>query len=369
MPATQRGHARKLPSGKWQLRYYDGDGTRHTGGTFASKSAAMQHYRDVIEPRLNGTEAQPELTLSELVELYLERHAAVVRPRTITTLRERLVHATRAYGDVPLGELERMAGELAAWQATLPERSRYGIVQALRQTLGAAVRWDYMSRNPAKLAGRNPEPPPRTIRVYTLAELDALAAELSKPYQPLPAFAAATGLRPEEWAALERRDLDRRAGILTVRRTVSDGVVVELTKTNASRRQVPLSRRASAALDALPPRLDTPLLFPAPEGGLLDLDNFRRREWAVAVKASGVATPARMYDLRSTFASNALAAGVTVFELARVMGTSVRMIERHYGALLDGAHNVIASRLDEFEAELEQAVADGTSPGWASVRE
>ena len=45
----------------------------------------------------------------------------------------------------------------------------------------------------------------------------------------------------------------------------------------------------------------------------------------------------RIYDLRSTFASNALAAGVTVFELAKVMGSSVAMIERHYGTLLDGA--------------------------------
>jgi hypothetical protein len=50
-----------------------------------------------------------------------------------------------------------------------------------------------------------------------------------------------------------------------------------------------------------------------------------------------------------------VAAGVTVFELARVMGTSVRMIERPYGALLDGAHNVIAGRLDAFETELEEA--------------
>ena len=33
MPTIQRGHARKLPSGKWQLRYYDADGARHTGGT------------------------------------------------------------------------------------------------------------------------------------------------------------------------------------------------------------------------------------------------------------------------------------------------------------------------------------------------
>ena len=53
---------------------------------------------------------------------------------------------------------------------------------------------------------------------------------------------------------------------------------------------------------------------------------------------------------RDTFASNALHAGVTVFELARVMGTSVRMIERHYGALVDGAHAAITGRLDALEA-------------------
>jgi hypothetical protein len=35
------------------------------------------------------------------------------------------------------------------------------------------------------------------------------------------------------------------------------------------------------------------------------------------LEAAGVARPARIYDLRSTFASNALAAGVAVFELAR----------------------------------------------------
>ncbi|MGH3006527.1 MAG: tyrosine-type recombinase/integrase [Gaiellaceae bacterium] len=357
MPADARGHVRRLPSGKWQLRYYDDAGKRRAAGVFASRSAAFAHYRDVLEPRLRGALAPlPELTLAELVDLYLERHAATRRGRTIRSLRERLVHATRAYGDVPLRELERMSG--ADWQARLPERSRYGIVQALRQTLEAAVRWGYIGRNPAKLAGPNPQPTPRPVRAFTLAEVDAIAAELSPAYQPLPAFAAATGLRPEEWAALERRDVDRAAGVAAVRRTVSDGEVVELGKTSASRRQVPLSRRALAALEGLPPRLDTPLLFPAPAGGLLNLDNFRRREWAPAVEASGVASPARIYDLRSTFASNALAAGVTVFELARIMGTSVRMIERHYGALLDGARAGIAGRLDVLEAELEEQAAE-----------
>jgi hypothetical protein len=45
---------------------------------------------------------------------------------------------------------------------------------------------------------------------------------------------------------------------------------------------------------------------------------------------------------------------VSVFELARVMGTSVRMIERHYGALLDGAGAGITSRLDAYDAEQER---------------
>lgn len=295
---------------------------------------------------------------------------AGVRPRTIETLRERLAHkryqpkgcrcATCAFGDVPLRDLERMSGELASWQAKLPERSRYGIVQAVRQTLEAAVRWGYMPRNPAKLAGRNRQPSPRPVRAFTRAEVEAVAVELSAMYRPLPAFAAATGLRPEEWQALERRDIDRRVGVVNVLRTVSDGEVVELAKTSGARRQVPLSRRAVEVLDALPPRLDTPRLFPAPAGGVLNLDNFRRREWAPAVEASGTRRPARIYDLRSTFASNALAAGVSVFELARVMGTSVRMIERHYGALLDGAGAGIASRLDAWEAEQERAAEEAS---------
>ena len=37
------------------------------------------------------------------------------------------------------------------------------------------------------------------------------------------------------------------------------------------------------------------------------------------------------------------------------MGTSVGMIERHYGALLDGAGAGIADRLDLFEAEQDRA--------------
>jgi integrase len=359
MPQTQRGQAYRLGDGRWGLRYYDDGGKRRRVSPFPSKSAALKHFRDVVEPQLHGEPAPlPDLTLAEFADVYLVRHAAVVRGRTIKILRDRLKYANHNFGEIKLSELERMSGELAGWRATLPAGSRFGIMAALRQTLGAAVDWGYIDQNPAKKAGKNPQPPPRPIRPYTFAELDGIACELSAEYEPLPDFAAATGLRPEEWMALERRHVDRRAGVVNVHQTVSDGEIVELGKTTRSRRQVPLSRRAVAALDRLPLRFDPPLLFAAPEGGLVNLDNFRRREWDPAIEAANIAKPARIYDLRSTFASNALAAGVTVFELAKIMGTSVRMIERHYGALLDGAGAGISGRLDVIEAAFEQAAVE-----------
>src|SRR5918997_3213116 len=103
MPPTQRGQAYRLAPGKWGLRYYDAAGKRCRKSPFATKSAALAHYRDVIEPQLRGEPAPtPELTLARLVDLYLERHAATVRKRTIDTLRERLAHALRAFGDTTL---------------------------------------------------------------------------------------------------------------------------------------------------------------------------------------------------------------------------------------------------------------------------
>ena len=90
-------------------------------------------------------------------------------------------------------------------------------------------------------------------------------------------------------------------------------------------------------------------------GGLLNLNNWRRRVWGPAIEASGVATPARIYDLRATFVSDALAAGVPVFEVAKIAGTSVRMIERHYGRLLDGSASTIAGRLDALDVERDRA--------------
>ena len=60
----------------------------------------------------------------------------------------------------------------------------------------------------------------------------------------------------------------------------------------------------------------------------MNLHNFRARKWISAVKAARFVTQEgksakRIYDLRHTYATMSLAAGVSLFSLARRMGTSV----------------------------------------------
>jgi DNA-binding CsgD family transcriptional regulator len=57
-------------------------------------------------------------------------------------------------------------------------------------------------------------------------------------------------------------------------------------------------------------------------------------------------TSARIYDPRSTFVTNALSSGLTVFETARIAGTSVKMIDAHHGALVDTARESLLERLE-----------------------
>src|SRR4051812_8832644 len=100
MPATQRGQAYRLGPHRWGLHWYDAEGNRRRKSPFPSKSAALAHYRDVIEPDLRGDPApMPDLTLAEFAPMFLDRHAATgVRPRTISDLRKRLAYAIRAFG-------------------------------------------------------------------------------------------------------------------------------------------------------------------------------------------------------------------------------------------------------------------------------
>jgi integrase len=59
------------------------------------------------------------------------------------------------------------------------------------------------------------------------------------------------------------------------------------------------------------------------------------------------------YALRHTYATFAIAAGVSLFELARFMGTSVEQIDKTYGHLLPDALDRTRQALDAFMVATE----------------
>jgi integrase len=213
--------------------------------------------------------------------------------------------------------------------------------------------------NSAKLGVDNPSRRRREHRPFeSWAELDTLSAHLSPRYRPMVIFAAATGLRPAEWLALEWRDIDVEACVVYVHRSFTKGRL-KCPKTEASRRAVPLQTIALEAIDQQSSSRQTALVFPAQRGGYLDLHNFRNREWKPAQIGAGLRPLRRIYDLRHTFATFALRAGISTFDLSRYMGASLTMIDRHYGHLArDGREHAIRL-LDELSA--------GERPRWTLV--
>src|SRR4029453_7726527 len=105
------------------------------------------------------------------------------------------------------------------------------------------------------------------------------------------------------------------------------------------------------------PEADGALLFPAHRGGYVNLHNFRARHWRPAQVPAGIEPIRRPYELPHTYATFALRAGISIFDLSRFMGASLAMIDKHYGHLArDGRDHAVA---------LLDAYARGSAAGTA----
>ena len=199
---------------RWAYRYrLGGRGSKRVQrGGFASEQDAAEALARELERLRRERRVARALTLAELVEVYLAQHD--VEPVTTEKLRWLLAKAVAVFGERPVGELR--SEQIAAWRIALSPGYRFDATQALRQVLARAVVWGMIDENPAKLGVDNPSPRRREQRPFdSWAELDALVAHLPPRHRPMVIFAAATGLRPAEWLALEWRAIDLEAGLST----------------------------------------------------------------------------------------------------------------------------------------------------------
>jgi integrase len=357
--ARSFGTARRLPSGRWQVRYYDQAGVRHTAPrTFPSKADANRYLAQVEADLLRGAWTDPRLariTFGEWVERWWPT-TADLRPGTRSfydyLLRRFLLPA---FGETSLGRMEPMA--VRSWLAGLHEVGEVTpttIAKAyrlLRRILNVAVEAGYLPRNPVAIKGAGLERVAE-MRHVSILQLHALAEAVPGRYRALVLVAGYGGLRWGELVGLHRRRVDLAGARIYVVEQVAEVAgkfIVAPPKTTAGQRVVVLPAVAVAALadhmdDFAAPGPDG-LVFPSGRGTYLQRSNFSRLVWRPAVRKLGL-DGLRFHDLRHTAATLAAAAGATTKELMERMGHTSPAVALRYQHVMADRQAALAAAMD-----------------------
>jgi len=174
----------------------------------------------------------------------------------------------------------------------------------------------------AKIATRR-----RTLYLERL-ERQKLLANISADAEPFARALCLTPVRPGALAQLTVANFNKRTGELTIPAGIDKG---------HGERRIPLSGTA-LALFAGQARNKTPAapLFTRENGKAWDRDS-----WKAPIRAAAAAakldSETSAYTLRHSVITDLVTAGVATLTVAQIAGTSVKMIQDHYGHLLDHA--------------------------------
>jgi len=160
-------------------------------------------------------------------------------------------HLLPRFGETEVSDITRQM--IQAYMADLMRvgyapKSIDHIHDVLSAILRTAVKWGHLADNPARGVDL---PPLKTVRPK-FALTPAQAAQLLEALPPLgramAGLALLTGLWRGELFGLRWRDINATERLLTVREAIYDGVI-STPKTDAGRRQVPLSSAALVLID------------------------------------------------------------------------------------------------------------------------
>ena len=345
--------------GTWIARVRDEAGEQHyhalgpaddlNDGQGLSYAQALERARAFFGVAAHSTGRH---TVGDALDAYL-RHLEANNPQaTVDDARKRIEALMRpVLGEIPLTKLRR--AELDAWRQSMlkGERPKAEKRQAARPrarapetvnklvaylkaalNLARANRWvsdDGAWRELSKLKGA------RARKVFLTHEQARrlLKACATPALRDLVRAALLTGARSGELANLRARDFDALTGTLEV-----------AGKTGA--RAVHLSSEAVAFFESLAKCAGAPeaLLLPA-HGGAGWTKNLHQKPFQAAVKAAELEADTVFYSLRHTHISWALLHQVNIQVVAENCGTSVRMIELHYGKFLRRDRRAMFDRL------------------------
>lgn len=303
----------------------------------AAKAAAEARFRHL---GLGGS--SETVTVRQACEHYLAHLQRVKGAASAADTKGRFrrwVFSNTTFADIELSKLT--ARRLAAWRSELAgeavilnrhaerpkTRSRSpGSVNrdmaALRAALNLAHDGGYITTDAAwRVALRAARNADKRRTVYLdRDQIGELIGAAPAEIVPFLRGLATLPIRPGALAALKVRDFDRRLSVISI----------GMDKCGHDRKiKLPPTTAAFLAklVDKRPPEAP---LFPNPKGGHWD-----RHAWKklVSSAAQSAGVQAVAYTLRHSAITDLLAGGLDVLTVARLSGTSVAMIDKHYGHL------------------------------------
>jgi integrase len=352
------GSIDQLQSGRWRARYRDSSGHAHAR-LFKTKTDASAFLATIEADLLRGDWNDPRLTgvpLRVWAEQWFET-TAHLKPKTRIEYEANLRnHVLPPFGDKPVGAIDALSVRqfVSALRADGLEHGTVKKAKAvLSMVLASAAEAGAIKANPCAniKIGRAAR---REMVFLTADQVEALADAIVEPYGTLVRFAAYTGLRAGEIAALRVGRLDMLRRRVEVAESLSivpgQGLVFGPTK-NYQRRTVPvpafLADELAEHLANCGSRGRDALVFTSQQGAPLRQHHFYWRHFKPAVQHAGLDVQPRFHDLRHTCVALLIAEGAHHLTIMRRLGhSSIQVTLDTYGHLFPELEEDVTQRLD-----------------------
>jgi len=205
-----------------------------------------------------------------------------------------------------------------------------------------AERAGYAVKNPVRGVAMFREPLD-SIRVITFEEQGVYLSKTSQPLRDIAEIMLDTGMRPEEVFRMRVENIDFK------QKTIFN----PFGKTKAARRTIPmtgdvLARLRERAKEAT--RLGTPFVFPSPHNAVRPIGSVKKAHRAAALRAQ-INGDFRLYDLRHTFATRAVASGADLPTLSALLGHASILMTMRYVHPAAEQKRMTIEKFEKFRAE------------------
>ena len=393
---TKRNRKRKLSSGevviqpRFVLNWRDPHTDSREQRFFERLKDAQEKRAELMAAydRNNYSATRPNLTVADAVKAWLDTKKGTIRENTFRNYEYQALYVigplptkdarrTNMYsgtGKKPNANTFELLGHIKAqvlttrdirtWHKLISEEVSVYTANKAMMILKAALALaaeDHEFRPPAMPTGLQRRRDKERKKVLSPDQISLVLAAAKNDLEKGIYFAAPflMGTRPSEQLGLLWDEVDFDANVIRISRIqMMDGSLAEVTKTNAGRREIPMSSqlremllgwrlrcpRNNGKLERVFPALGHIQKWPLPRrggGGPLIINNFRTRFWAPALKALGLPAVSP-HSARHSFISTLQAQGVEVGLVAKIVGHKNAVVTlSHYTHAMRGGNEAI----------------------------